>query len=197
MSDGNRPSWLPPPAKARPESAVLSPETLAAAVESSRSPDVGETGKKALYNWPLAAPYRGQLDVNAQQIDKLRSARIQSIIAGNPALAGLLPDWWPLIDALVAEVITHIDRRVICSVQSFTVGVVAITLRPEEHRRYFFIQNTHAANTLFLGLGFTPTAVQCVTIPAGGFYEPLCFPQNEIIVLGSGAGTTGAIVYAN
>lgn len=194
-----RPSWLPPPARAK-AARLISEETAAAAIAATRHPDLGETGEVGLYPWPTMPEVQVPPDVSAEQPPRLRRSLTRSLIGGGGGLLPpgvALPDWWALAEALAAEVVAHIDRRVIFNVQSFTVGVAAITLRPEEIRRYFFIQNTSAVNALFLGLGFTPTAVQCVNIPAGGFYEPLWVPQNEIVVLGAGAGTTGAIVYAN
>lgn len=99
--------------------------------------------------------------------------------------------------AAFAMLLDHIDHKVFFLTQPFVQGVAVTVIRPQEDRRYLFIQNNHATNTLFVGFGFAPSAVNSLTIGPGGFYEPLWVPQNEIQFASNLAGTNGTILYAN
>lgn len=83
----------------------------------------------------------------------------------------------------------------------FTVGVTADTLLPvDQERRYLFILNIHAANTLWIGFDAEPNATGQIGLPLAannGFYEPLVTPTNQIYIVGSGAGTNGICLYVS
>jgi len=80
-----------------------------------------------------------------------------------------------------------------------TVGTEPILVRPAEARTYLIVQNTSAANQLFVGVGYQPTnngtSVTGLILAAnGGNFEPAAIPQGDIYLLGSAAGT-GFVVY--
>jgi hypothetical protein len=80
-------------------------------------------------------------------------------------------------------------------IQTFgTVGLQPQLIRGAESRSYFIIQNTSLANSLFVGVGYGPVVVAggatgFLLQPNGGNYEPTVFPQGDIWVSASGAGT--------
>jgi hypothetical protein len=81
------------------------------------------------------------------------------------------------------------------------VGVVPILIRPAESRTYMILQNTSAANTLFVGIGYQPTGTGTgitglILAANGGNYEPSAIPQEDIWVLGSAAGTNFVLYVA-
>lgn len=82
--------------------------------------------------------------------------------------------------------------------QPFNASNVAVLqIRPQEERTYFLVQN-NSGSTMYIGIGYEPTANTGVQLPPGGVYEPLKIPQNEIYVLGSTpAGQAGVVLYAN
>lgn len=88
------------------------------------------------------------------------------------------------------------NRRVRFLSVPFTAGTASAVLRPEEPRSYLFVQNTHATQILYVGFGFVPTTTTGMQIGPQGFYEPYFIPDNDIQILGSGAGTTGILLYA-
>jgi hypothetical protein len=74
------------------------------------------------------------------------------------------------------------------------VGTVALLIRSSESRTYFIIQNTSAANQLFIGVGYPPvnngvSVTGLILAANGGNYEPSVIPQGDIWVLGSAANT--------
>ena len=82
-----------------------------------------------------------------------------------------------------------------------TVGTSPVLVRPAESRIYLIIQNTSVANQLIVGVGFQPvnngTSVAGLILAAnGGNFEPAVIPQQEIWLLGSGAGTGYTIFVA-
>ena len=175
------------------------PVNLADRARAANPRDVsrGTTGAIALHPWPTMPPVATPLDLQATRPARLRTYPGKyswSQMVGAAPSADF--DWATFLDLIAQSLIQHIDRGVSMTVQPFSVGAVATLVRPEEERRYFFIQNTHAANNLFLGIGFAPTAIYCIQIPALGFFEPLWVPKNEIWIAGSAAATTGAIGYA-
>lgn len=100
------------------------------------------------------------------------------------------------IQARLTHLQRDFNRRVSFFAIPITVGVAPIVLRPEENRQYLFIQNTHATQILYIGFSYTPDAANGMQIGPQGFYEPYWVPQNEISILGSGANTTGVLLYA-
>lgn len=84
----------------------------------------------------------------------------------------------------------------------FSVGVTAsdqpILTRPANTRAFLLIQNTHAANILFVGFGIKPNSSNGIPIAAGGSLLMDAFVgQNDIWLAGSGANTTGILSYSN
>ena len=153
------------------------------------SADIGPQGAPGGHNWPTQPPHNVPIDLPARlSRGRSRAAFLRFI---DPATGQF--DWLALFEELLA----HIDHRVFFVGQPITAVAAAVQVRPEENRRYLFIQNTDAADALLVGFGWTPTAVNCVSIPAQGFYEPLWVPQNTIEIASSGAATTGTIIYAN
>jgi hypothetical protein len=153
------------------------------------SSDYGPQGTPGGHNWPAQPPHNIPIDLPARlSSGRMRQAMLRFIDPGTGQI-----DWL----SLLAELLAHIDHRVYFVAQPIAAVAAAAQVRPEEERRYLFIQNTDAADALLVGFGWTPTAVNCVSIPAGGFYEPLWVPQNDIQVASSGALTSATIVYAN
>lgn len=82
----------------------------------------------------------------------------------------------------------------------FTAGLQAIQLRPQERRGYLFIQNQSVLNQLIVGFGRAPNA----GTPNDGLLLPIFpsfiefdkyVPDNTIYVIGTGAGTTGIVLF--
>lgn len=186
-----RPSWLAPPVRS-------AGDPLAAA----RSRISGNAADDALFPWPLMPENQpqSQPDISSQQPWNLRNARRLSPAFARIPLAsgGVGVDWLALAEMLYNELLQHIDDKVSIVQVPFNIGAAPVVIRPAEPRRYFFILNTSAANNLFLAFDAAPTgAVNDFVIPAGGAFEPLKVPQNEIQILGAGANTRGMILYAN
>ena len=211
-----RPSWLAPPVRAGAADVVRHPALVdqdgnplpwyPAPLQNLPGTSIqvsGNSARQALYPWPLMPEHQPwtQPDITAQQPHNLRRARNLSpaFARGIPQLIGGGIDWLALLQSLYDEALRHIDDKVNMVQQPFTVGIVPVTVRPSEERRYFFILNqSAAAQNLFVGFDSAPTgAATDFVIPAGSFFEPLKVPQNEIIFLGSAAGTVGTILYAN
>jgi hypothetical protein len=82
------------------------------------------------------------------------------------------------------------------AVTSSSVGAASASiLAASDTRRYLLIQNTHATQTLYINFGAAASATTLAII-AGGNYEPLVVPTDEIFAYGSGAATTYVIVSA-
>jgi hypothetical protein len=84
----------------------------------------------------------------------------------------------------------------------FSVAVLAnaepILSRPQTKRTFLLIQNTHSAQTLFVGFGVQPSAGIGIPIAAGGsLILDACVAQNDVFLSGSGAATTGMLTYCN
>jgi hypothetical protein len=149
------------------------------------------------YPFPLENPAGPHYDIDKQQPPELRNARATRTFSRYIDQASGAFDWVAAFDAFATELFRHIDHRVFFATQTFSIGAAPVVARPEEDRRYLFINNTHNAQNVFVGFGYAPSAVTGLRLLAGGFFEPLWVPQNEIQLLGSGAATTGIIVYAN
>lgn len=154
------------------------------------SNDYGPQGPPGGYNWPTQPPHNVPIDLPARLSRGSRSrAWMQRFV--DPGTGAF--DWLSIFEELLA----HIDHRVFFITQPIVAVAAAAQVRPEEDRRYLFIQNTDAADNLLVGFGVTPTAINCVLIGPAGFYEPLWVPQNDIQVASSGAATSATIIYAN
>lgn len=73
------------------------------------------------------------------------------------------------------------------------VGTTPVLVRAAEARTYVLIQNTSAASQLIIAFGYPPsvtgTNITGLILAAnGGNYEPAVIPQQDIWLLGSGAG---------
>lgn len=91
----------------------------------------------------------------------------------------------------------RIERRAHFSALAFSVGsTVATLIRRQEDRLYLLIQNTDAANKIYLGIGYQPSSTTGIVLTAGTVYEPFQVPDNDIFVLGSAAGVTGVLLFA-
>lgn len=82
-----------------------------------------------------------------------------------------------------------------------TVGTTPVLIRPAEERTYLIVQNTSAANTLFVGIGYQPLitaggATGLQLNAGGGAYEPAVIPPQDIWLVGSGAGTAFVVQVA-
>lgn len=175
--------WPLPPPSPRSQGATLFQDGV------PLSTDYGPQGAPGAHNWPTQPPHNVPIDLPARlSRGRTRAALLRYV---DPTTGAI--DWLALFDELLA----HIDHRVFFNTQVLLVGVANQVIRPEENRRYLFIQNTDGANNLFVGFGFEPSAINCVLIGPGGFYEPLWVPQNDIQMLGSAAGTNGTLIYAN
>jgi hypothetical protein len=76
---------------------------------------------------------------------------------------------------------------------------ILLAPRANTRRTYLFIVNSHAANSLFATFGQDSTTTIGIPIqPNFGFVEyNVVVPQDDIFLIGSAAGTTGVLVYAN
>lgn len=155
--------------------------------------NAASSGQRAVFPWPTMPPMHEPLDIEQQQPENLRPSRRSRISASiiNPQTGAI--DWAQLFEVLLDA----INRRAHFTLVPFTATTAALggplRLRPEEPRRYCLIQNT-SANQLFVGFQSPPTPANGLLIGAGGFFEPLWVPQDEIWLLGGAAGTTGMAV---
>lgn len=101
-----------------------------------------------------------------------------------------MPDWYQ-------QVITALLGKVDVYPVTFTQSQNAAQLwLPSQDRTYLIIQNKDAANKLYVGIGYVPTAGSGFVITAGGFYEPFRVPQQEIWLLADVAPVSGLILVA-
>ena len=77
----------------------------------------------------------------------------------------------------------------------FGVNTTGALVRYAEKRNYLLIQNT-GITVLYVGFGSLPTAANGLQIPAGGNYEPLKVPQNDIFLASQSGTATGVIILA-
>lgn len=81
------------------------------------------------------------------------------------------------------------------------VGAVSqLMLRQPTTKRIFLsIQNTHATQTLFVAFGRDSNAfVGIAVLPAFGLIGfDVVVPQDDVYIIGSGAATTGVMLYSN
>lgn len=103
-----------------------------------------------------------------------------------------------LTEQQIQRLLKAIERRGHLIMKPIVVGTAAINLLPQQSgRTYLLIINTSGVNNLFLGLDVMPQTTFGIPIAINfGFWEPLVVPDNEINVVGAGAGTTGVCVYA-
>jgi hypothetical protein len=79
----------------------------------------------------------------------------------------------------------------------FPFTTTAQLILPATTRTYFMVQNISAASLLYVGFGIQPAAGSGVLIEAvNGWFEPFQVPQNDIWIVGNGAGTA-QVLYAN
>lgn len=112
----------------------------------------------------------------------LRPASVESA-----SLARSLPEPW-------ASLIWAAQRKGNFISLFGVVGTSPQLIRSSEERTYLIVQNTSAANQLFVGIGYAPvnngTSVTGLILAAnGGNYEPSVIPQQDIWLLGSAANT--------
>jgi len=128
-------------------------------------------------------------------LPELQSRRATGITGvESPSLMNSLPEPW-------RSLIYASQRKGNFQSVVGTVGTTAILARPAENRTYIIIQNTSAANILFIGVGYQPTnngtAITGLILAAnGGNFEPAVIPQEDIYVLGNAAGTSFVIYLA-
>ena len=77
----------------------------------------------------------------------------------------------------------------------FTVGTTPLKIQDSLARKFLLIQNNSAANTIYVGFGWQPTALNSLVLQAGFGYEPFAYPVNEIWVTGSAAGSVGVMIF--
>lgn len=70
--------------------------------------------------------------------------------------------------------------------------------RPSTRRIFLAILNSHATQSLYVAFG-TPSspALGLELKPGGVLFLDTVVPQNDVNIVGSGANTTGALVYCN
>jgi hypothetical protein len=80
----------------------------------------------------------------------------------------------------------------------FLAGVAPITLVPEQPERFYLILiNNSAANRIFVGFDYEPSATSGVILETNlGFYEPWIVPTNSVVVTAAGANTAGICLIA-
>lgn len=79
-----------------------------------------------------------------------------------------------------------------------TDPAAAVLKRPATERIFLLIENTHAANDLYVAFGQQPSADIGITIPFGeGLLLDVGVPQNDVYLKGSGAATTWKMTYCN
>ncbi len=85
--------------------------------------------------------------------------------------------------------------------QPFTVGSTSDLVILEKSvsiRTLLIIQNTHATQDMFVSFGTTAASSIGLKLVAGGnLLLDTFIPQDDIHVIGSGAGTTGSLIYSN
>ena len=81
------------------------------------------------------------------------------------------------------------------------IGAVSqlVLRQPTTKRILLSIQNTHATQTLFVAFGRESNAfVGVAVLPAFGFIGfDVVVPQDDVYIIGSGAATTGVMLYSN
>lgn len=166
----------------------------AEAVDGFSVPD-GLASISHSFERPMQETPKISLDVYTQQPVMLAKEKpaIGTGFSGSPE------EWFAFWRAYMESALLRLEKRVNFVPQPFSVGAgnPVGSIRPEEHRSYLLIQNTHATQILYIGFGYVPNAGNGLVLGPGGFYEPLWVPQNEIWIVGSGAGTTGLLLYAN
>lgn len=92
-------------------------------------------------------------------------------------------------------------KYVLFTTVPINIGVASVLIlpKPSTQRLFLFIINTSAVNQLIVNFGNQASAILGIPIAAGlGFLGfDAVVPQNDVYIIGSGAGTTGTLIYAN
>lgn len=155
----------------------------------------------------LGRPVPGALDLRARRIPPGSAASPErySGASQQPGAGpgGPAPDLealrMMLSDAQFNALLKNIRHQGHLIMKPIVVGTTAINLLPQQQGRYYLlIVNTSAANRMFIGVDFIPSANLGLPLEIDfGFWEPLVVPDNEINVIGAGANTTGVCLYAS
>lgn len=77
----------------------------------------------------------------------------------------------------------------------FQAGTSPTLLQPYTLRKFLLIQNRDAAETIYIGFGWTPTTENGLILAPGFSYEPFAYPVNEIYIMGSAPDTAGLLIF--
>lgn len=150
-------------------------------------PPLGETDITAHeFQTQKRSPFPKTLYVGP--IAELQSTQVTGLVSQpSQALMNQLPEPW-------RSLMYGIQRKGNFIPITGSVGTTPILARAAEERTYVIIQNTSAANQLFVGVGYQPVntgagVTGLILAANGGNFEPGVIPQQDIWLLGSAANT--------
>lgn len=92
-------------------------------------------------------------------------------------------------------------KYVLFTTVPINVGVASVLIlpKPSTQRLFLFISNTSPVNQLIVNFGNQASPLLGITLAANlGFVGfDAVVPQNDVYIIGSGAATTGTLIYAN
>lgn len=92
-------------------------------------------------------------------------------------------------------------KYVLFTTVPINIGVASVLIlpKPSTQRLFLFIINTSPVNQIIVNFGNQASAILGIPIAAAlGFIGfDAVVPQNDVYIIGSGAGTTGTLIYAN
>lgn len=152
----------------------------------------------AAYEFPTAGSLRGNLSpaMQSKAVNDVNTL-VESLPLGiqqalQPLRTNTPQSATPIVDQAKYALFTTVPINI-------GVASVLILPKPSTQRLFLFIINTSPVNQIIVNFGNQATPILGIPIAANlGFIGfDTVVPQNDIYIIGSGAGTTGTLIYAN
>lgn len=108
-------------------------------------------------------------------------------------LSPLLSLW---MEGLEERLIERLGNKGYFSTVIFTATDTELVIRPEEDRKYLYLQNISSAGSFIIGFGASPSNNNGIFFGPGAEFEPRIAARNEIRVIRSGGfDCQGMLIY--
>lgn len=108
-------------------------------------------------------------------------------------LSPLLSAW---MESLEERLIERLGNKGYFSTVIFTATDSELVIRPEEDRKYLYLQNISSAGSFIIGFGASPSNNNGIFFGPGAEFEPRIAARNEIRVVRSGGfDCQGMLIY--
>lgn len=118
--------------------------------------------------------------------DDIRENAPQNLSQPTPLDDWRAYDWAGYAQQVEQRILNRLGRRGFFKTVVFTAGAIESSVRPEEERFYFYIQNVSPAANFLVGFGTTPFDNNSLFLGPDDWFEPRFAPTNEIRVIRAG-----------